>query len=98
MVERIQVESIVMEMIDVMNKNLEDSGKIGKAMGTVLFGEDGCLDSLGLVNFISGIEERIEEKLGCEVLLADENSLALEQSPFQTVNTIIEHICALLEN
>lgn len=47
--------------------------KKDKSIDTILFGRSGKLDSLELVNLIITIEQKIEEKLGTTITIADKN-------------------------
>ena len=51
-----------------------------------LIGQDGLLDSLGLVNLILLVEERIADELGVSVTLADEKAMSQRSSPFGASN------------
>jgi acyl carrier protein len=55
---------------------------------TILFGEGALLDSLGLVNLIVGLEERIEMSFGITITLADERAMARDDSPFRTMGSL----------
>jgi len=62
---------------------------------TRLLGGDTMLDSLGLVELIVDVEQRLEAELGVAVTLADERAMSLRQSPFRTVDTLADYICVL---
>lgn len=49
-----------------------------------LFGQDGLLDSLGLVNLVVLTERKVEDAYGVEISLADEAALAMDENPFRT--------------
>ena len=53
-----------------------------------LFGGDAPLDSLGLVNLILLVEERLADRFGLSVSLADERALSQERSPFRDVKSL----------
>lgn len=91
-----KIKKIVFDVIDSINESNPESIPIPNSINTVLFGKDGYLDSLGLVNLIVGIEEKIEESFDQTVTLADENSLSLEASPFRSIETIIDYIDHLI--
>ena len=58
---------------------------------TVLFGEGGLLDSLGLVTLIVELEQRIEDRFGVRVALADERALSERRSPYRTVGSLADY-------
>lgn len=65
---------------------------------TKLYGDAGCLDSIGLVFFISAVEEKIGETFGKDIVLADEKAMSQRVSPFLSVNTLTDYIQGLLNN
>ena len=86
---------IIYDAIDEINLDLEN-GQMDKSEETVIFGNESVLDSMDLVQFISLIEEKIEDESGDYVSIADENAMSLEVSPFKTVSTLKEYISTLI--
>ena len=64
--------------------------KLPKSLDTVLTGESGKLDSLGLVIFIVEVEERIQNDLGINISLADE--IGDIDGALRTPETLADHI------
>ena len=87
---------LIFDTIDEMNLDLEPPEKIEKKDDTVIFGIDSALDSIGLVNFITIIEQKIEEETGRFITIADERAMSMENSPFKTVGTLKEYIELLI--
>lgn len=87
---------LIFDTIDEMNLDLEPSEKIEKKEDTVIFGIDSALDSIGLVNFITIIEQKIEEETGRFITIADERAMSMKNSPFKTVGTLKEYIELLI--
>ena len=58
---------------------------------TSLFGEQGILDSMGLVSTVIAVEQAIEEKYDASIGLADEKALSQKNSPYRTVTTLAEY-------
>ena len=85
-------------MIEIIKEELslivEDEIAEGK---TELYGRNGLLDSMGLVNLVVTLEEVIQDKYGVSVNLADEHAMSRSKSPFRTVESFAEYIKALLE-
>lgn len=63
---------------------------------TVLLGEEGTLDSLGLINLLVLIEEEVGTRLGRTVTLLDERHMS-PGGPFTTVGSLIRYIEAAVE-
>lgn len=63
---------------------------------TLLLGDGGALDSLGLVRLIMTIERQLEDDLGVPVSLTDEKAMSQRNSPFRSVGTLISYLVELL--
>jgi acyl carrier protein len=61
---------------------------------TVLVGNDAVLDSLGVVQLIVEVEQRVEETHGVSVTLANDKAMSQRNSPFRTVGVLAEHVVA----
>lgn len=94
--ERI-IES-VFNVIDEINKTLPRAKRIDKSLEAVLFGTSSNIDSLGLTFLIVATERKIEKDFGILVRLTDERTMVLENSPFQTIKTLVDHISGLLNS
>ena len=94
MVTKNEIIEIVFNAIEDINQ--ENGIEILKEMNTKLFGTDSELDSILLVNLIVSIEENIEELSGEYMPIADEKAFSLEESPFKSIGTLVDHIETLL--
>lgn len=65
-------------------------------LDTHLYGRDSELDSLNLVSLIVRIEEEIETEFNQTISLANERAMSLNNSPFRTINSMMEYISSLL--
>jgi hypothetical protein len=88
--------NLIFDTIDEMNLELDFSDQIEKNENTIIFGIDSALDSIGLVNFITIIEQKIEEETGKFITIADERAMSMENSPFRTVGTLKEYVELLI--
>ncbi len=86
----------VFSAVDYVNQSLPQEEQLEKSVDTVLFGRGGKLDSLGIVNLIVATEEAIEEEFGVTITLADEKAMSQKNSPFQTVESLVNYILSLL--
>ena len=64
---------------------------------TVLLGDGGAVDSLGLVRLIMTVERQVEDDLGVAVSLTDEKAMSQRNSPFRTVGALISYLAATLQ-
>lgn len=87
----------IFKAIDEVNRQLPKERRIEKSTDTVLFGQLGKLDSLGLVTLIMAVEQKIEKKFRIKITLANENAMSQENSPFRTIGTLIDSIFLLLK-
>ena len=88
------VEANLENVRQLVTETLEQS-----AVGTsseVIFGPGGTLDSLGLVNFLADLEYRIAEVFGRDVVLASEQALSRNRSPFRDHASLTEYIVEIL--
>lgn len=92
-----KITQSVFSAIDDVNQSLPPEQRIEKAPDTVLFGHGGKLDSLGLVNLIVAIEQEIEASFGTTITLADEKAMSQNNSPFRTVESLVDYISLLLD-
>ncbi len=84
--------NIVFYAINEINLQLPKEQQLSKDIDELLFDRSGNLDSLGLVNLIVAIEQKIDEEFGITVSLANEEALATENSPFLSVKSLSAHI------
>ena len=61
-----------------------------------LYGENGSLDSLGLVALTVDLEERILLQLGHTILIVSEKAVSQKVSPFLTVGSLAKYIQQLI--
>jgi acyl carrier protein len=92
-------------MADVSHAVLEALTEFNQAEGTnvpvaadtVLMGEGGALDSLGLVRLVMAIEQKLEDVFGVPVSLTDEKAMSQKNSPFRSVGALTAYATSLLE-
>lgn len=92
-----KITKLVYDAIDEINKENSKKQKITKSLDTVLYGGQNNLDSLGLVNLIVNIEEKIEDNLGITIDLTDDKAMSQKRSPFRTIETLVDYITKNLE-
>lgn len=86
----------IFRAIDDFNQELPQEEQLEKSADTLLFGESGRLDSLGLVNLIVLIEQEIEDEFDVSIIIADERAMSQERSPFKTVQRLADYISMLV--
>ena len=61
---------------------------------TVLVGNDPVLDSLGVVQLIVEVEQRVEQGHNISVTLANDKAMSARNSPFRTIGVLADHVVA----
>ena len=82
----------VYEVVDEFNRQNPGRARLKADIKAPLFGGKSGLDSIGLVNFIVAVEEKLEDRFGEVISLADERAMSQERSPFLTLGSFIDYI------
>jgi acyl carrier protein len=91
-----QVDDIVMRCMRDMAERYTLKLDNGLSRDTLLFGDAGLLDSVGLVSLIVAIEQEIENDLGVSIVLADERAMSQKHSPFRSIGALADYAATLL--
>jgi acyl carrier protein len=75
----------------------DSTGEVNIAADTRLIGREAVLDSMGLVNLIVEVEQRLEEELDVTIVLADERAMSQKNSPFRSVQSLTDYICQIAQ-
>ncbi len=97
MTNKKEIRGIIISALIQLKEEMEDSLETEINDDTVLIGQEGILDSLGLVNLIVSTEQKIEEELGMIITLADEQALSQKNSPFRNVGSLVDYISSVLK-
>jgi acyl carrier protein len=63
---------------------------------TRIFGKDGSFDSLQLVNLLIEVEQRINERYGTIISIADDRAMSQERSPFRKIGSLADYVGILI--
>ena len=96
MKKRKTIENLIINAVKELNEQLPQEQQLAKSTKTVIFGKDGRLDSLGLVNLLVIIEQNIEDEFDVIITIADERAMSQKRSPFRTIGTLADYIDMLL--
>jgi len=91
------VLNVIYESISDLNMQLPAERRIDKSPTSVLFGEGGTLDSLGLSNFIVMTEQKLEEFFSFSVDLTEDDPFSPTTGHFRTVHSLASYVCQLAE-
>lgn len=87
-----EILSLVQQAIQDFNDQSLEEEQLLDTPESPLFGKEGKLDSLGLVNLILAVEERISNELDLNITLADERAMSRKSSPFMTVQSLVDYV------
>ena len=94
MVDPARVQRLVWRAFDEVSAELALDRQIARSPDTVLYGEGGVFDSLGLVSLIVEIEAAVVDEYGVTLSLANNRALSQQNSPFRTVATLLDYVVA----
>jgi acyl carrier protein len=92
-----QVDQILFAAIQEINEQLPAGQTIAAEKSTLLFGREGVLDSLTLVNLIVAAEQKVQETLNVSITLADDRAMSQKNSPFKSVESLANYIVMLVK-
>ena len=95
--DKAKITGIVFAAVQELNQQLPKAKRLEAAVGTPLSGAGGKLDSLGLLNLVVLVEQKVEQESGVTLMLADDAAMAAEPNPFQTLGTLVDHVQRSLE-
>ena len=85
-----KIVQIIYDSVDEVNETLVEEERLNKLPDTLLAGEKGNLDSLGLINFIIEVEGRIQKNLGLNLNLVE--ALESPEKPMASICQLAEYI------
>lgn len=86
------LKEVLVPVIDSTNELLPPDQSISQDQERILFGKGGALDSLGLVNFVVSLEDKLQELTGKPIRLATEAAMSRGSSPFRNIKSLLEYI------
>lgn len=90
-----QVQAQILQMIlTALQEVLENQGKALPNLSpeTTLYGQGSDVDSLGFVQLLIDVEERVNSRYGIAVTQTDEKAMSQMHSPFRTVQSLAEYV------
>ncbi|GGB29499.1 hypothetical protein GCM10011505_08540 [Tistrella bauzanensis] len=83
-----QIHDIIMATLGEVNEDRDEPFDLGPGPDLILYGTGGVFDSMGLVNFLTTVEEKLEDDLGAMVSLTSEKAVSRKVSPFASVRAL----------
>ena len=93
-----EVEALVIKTVTSLSEDFEI--KMDPVLGaeSALYGDNGPLDSLALVNLISDLEDLVSQEYDSIITLADEKAMSARNSPFLTIQTLSQAVIDRIES
>ena len=95
---QVEIPQLVFAAIEDLNRQLAPGDRLQPAMETRLMSPGGGLDSLGFVNLIVLIEQKLEEQAGKSISLIDERRIASADDPFADVQSLVKYVEQLVRD
>lgn len=89
-----EILAAIYDVIREFNGQLPPDRRLVCAPETVLVGDGGVLDSLGLINLLVLLEDVLSAHVGVRVVLLDELHMSAVDGPFRTVGSLANHVAA----
>ncbi|MCB0723894.1 MAG: acyl carrier protein [Ignavibacteriae bacterium] len=93
---REQILEIIENSVRSLDGDIVSAIDFSLGENTPLYGKDGNLDSIALVNLIISVETTVEDEMGKVITLADERAMSQESSPFATIGSFTDYIIQLI--
>ena len=91
-VEKKELENLIFESVDEVNKMLPAESHLSKEIKSILVGENGIYDSLSIVNFLVSLEGKLADKYAEEIILIQEETLSNPEGPNRTLESLRDYI------
>jgi len=82
------IGKLIEETIDEINASTPADRRIAKLAQTVIVGQGSTLDSLGVINFLTALEEKVVASTGRSVSLLNEKTLTDGDGSLRTIAMI----------
>ena len=90
--DRENLTNIVLEVVKEISEDSSNEALRDAKSETLLYGDNGNLDSMSLVYLVSNLEKRLSDEFDANVVLVNKRAMSQRNSPFKTVNTLINFI------
>lgn len=88
-----KIQAIIFKALQNLADELDNDTLKNPNENTQIYGAN--LDSLALVSLIADLEDMLNNELNINIILADEKTMSLKNSPFRNVATLTDYILLL---
>ncbi len=82
----------IYDTIEEVNRQLPNEQQLQKSPDTIIVGHGGVLDSLGVINFLVALEDRLSRETGNTITLLDEEIISESGGLLKTIDHIEQFI------
>ena len=86
------IQKLVIEVLTELLQDFDFEAPALIGAETILYGTEGLLDSMALVNLIADLEERVHHEYQKTIVLVDEKAMSSRNSPFSSVQSLTQAI------
>ena len=90
-----EIQKIINESIDEINDFLPQDNQLSKNEDQLLYGANGFLDSMGIINFCIIVEEKFAEIFSKKISLVDDNAFSEEDLPIASIGNLKAYLVKL---
>ncbi len=88
--------AFLFEASDKLTTELYPELKLEKSPETPLIGKGAILDSIGLIDFLTLVEEIVQTKTGVSIRILSEKAMSYTQSPLKDFSTLARYVETLI--
>ena len=86
------IQDLLLKSVRTLAEDFEIDALLDAGPDSALYGGDGPLDSMALVNLIADVEDAVSDQFGRSITLADERAMSARHSPFRDVASLTNAI------
>ena len=91
-----EITELILEALKEFRTHLGKKWTADLSPAMPLYGHSSEMDSLGLVQLLIDVEERVSDRYGVPVSLTDEKAMSQTHSPFRSVNSLAQYLAGLI--
>lgn len=91
------IKEVVIGALELTNQSRSAEMQVPITPETILFGQNGHLDSMALVALLLDIEDALLET-GVEISISDEKAMSQANSPFKDIESLTDYVFSRLES
>ena len=86
----------IYDTVEEVNRQLPNEQQLQRSPDTIIVGDGGVLDSLGVISFLVALEDRLSRETGNAITLLDEEIISESDGSLKTIGHIEQFIISKL--